>query len=491
MLHSAGVCEIVTSTTPAAVNDIHSQLNEVVVQDVVDVTSLAAIQAALRAAAESDLPVAIAGGRHAMGGQQFCSGGVLLDTRRLAAVLSFDREAGVVEVEAGIQWPGLIEYLARGQSEGQSQWGIAQKQTGADRLSIGGAIAANVHGRGLTMKPLIGDVESLVLVDPNGEPVSCSRDENTELFRLVCGGYGLFGCVYSVRLRLLPRRVLERVVEVRLLEDLPRLFEERIRDGFLYGDFQFSTDDGADDFLRRGVFSCYRPIDYSGPLPEGQVALARDDWQRLIYLAHTDKAEAFRLYSKHYLATSGQIYFSDAHQFADYMDGYHARIDELMGASAPCTEMISELYVPRDRLVDFMAAVADDFRDRHVNVIYGTIRLVERDDESFLAWAREPWACIIFNLCTPHTPEGIEHVAESFRRLIDRALEQGGSYYLTYHRWATKEQVESAHPLFEQFLSRKVELDPGERFQSDWYRHYRSMFLGGPEPERPAAVIAP
>ena len=152
------------------------------------------------------------------------------------------------------------------------------------------------------------------------------------------------------------------------------------------------------------------------------------------YLAHTDKAKAFELYSAHYLATTGQLYFSDAHQFADYKDGYHAEVDELMKAPERHTEMISELYVPRDRLVDFMAAVAGDFREHHVNVIYGTIRLIERDDESFLAWAREPWACIIFNLCTPHTDEGIAHTQESFRRLIDRALERGGSYYLTYHQ---------------------------------------------------------
>ncbi len=39
-------------------------------------------------------------------------------------------------------------------------------------------------------------------------------------------------------------------------------------------------------------------------------------------------------------------------------------------------------------------------------VIYGTIRLIERDEESFLAWAREPWACIIFNLHLEHTSAG-------------------------------------------------------------------------------------
>lgn len=460
----------------ATVNDIHSQLNESVVDEVIAVDSLAEIQDAIRQAGAEGKPVATAGGRHAMGGQQFCSGGLLLDTHRLSRVIALDAEAGTIEVEAGLQWPALIEYLATTQQGREPQWGIAQKQTGADRLSIGGAIAANVHGRGLTMRPLIGDVESFVLVKADGEAVTCSRESNQELFRLATGGYGLFGCIYSAKLRLLPRRTLERVVEVRLIDELMSLFEERIRDGFLYGDFQFATDDSSDDFLRRGVFSCYRPIERAGPPPAEQRALSHDDWQRLIYLAHTNKAEAFKQYSAHYLATSGQIYYSDAHQLADYTDGYHARLDEVTGAQVRSTEMITEVYVPRARLADFMAAAADDFRANDVNVIYGTIRLVEPDDESFLAWATERWACIIFNLCTPHSPEGLERSAEAFRRLIDLAIERGGKYYLTYHRWATREQIETCYPQFAEFLRLKRRHDLDERFQSDWYRYYRALF---------------
>ncbi|MFN2467228.1 MAG: FAD-dependent oxidoreductase, partial [Gaiellaceae bacterium] len=447
-----------------------------VVDEVVDAASLALIQQAIRRAAKEGKPVAVAGGRHAMGGQQFCAGGVLLDTRGLARVLDFDCDDGTIEVEAGIQWPELAAHLAAEQLGQEPQWGIAQKQTGADRLSIGGAIAANVHGRGLTMRPFVGDVESLVLVTPDGEARTCSREQNGELFRLVAGGYGLFGCVHSAKLRLLQRRVLERVVDVRPIDELMPLFEERIRDGFLYGDFQFASDERSDDFMRRGVFSCYRPLEHSGPLPTDQRALSQADWQRLLYLAHTDKSEAFRQYSTHYLATAGQLYYSDAQQFAHYTDGYHTWVDTVTQAQGPSTEMISELYVPRDRLADFMAAVAEDFRANQVNCIYGTIRLVERDDESFLAWATERWACVIFNLCTRHSPEGLERSAEAFRRLIDLAIEHGGKYYLTYHRWARREQVEACYPQFTEFLRQKRRHDPEERFQSDWYRHYRAMF---------------
>jgi hypothetical protein len=60
--------------------------------------------------------------------------------------------------------------------------------------------------------------------------------------------------------------------------------------------------------------------------------------------------------------------------------------------------------------------------------------------------------------------------------LIDHAIVRGGSYFLTYHRWATAEQVEACYPQFRKFLARKLAHDPEERFQSDWYRHYRDAF---------------
>jgi FAD/FMN-containing dehydrogenase len=115
-------------------------------------------------------------------------------------------------------------------------------------------------------------------------------------------------------------------------------------------------------------------------------------------------------------------------------------------------------------------------RSNRTNVIYGTVRLVEKDDESFLAWAKESYACIIFNLLTLHTPSGIEASARSFRGLIDLAIARGGSYYLTYHKFAKPEQVIACYPQFKEFLNLKKKYDPNERFQSDWYRYYRKLF---------------
>src|SRR5947208_5168437 len=183
-----------------------------------------------------------------MGGQQFATDSICIDTRSLDRMISFDQEHGLIEVEAGMQWPKLIHAYLNAQRDSAKQWGIAQKQTGADTFTLGGSLSSNVHGRGLAMKPLISNIESFTLLNADGKSIRCSRDENNELFRLVIGGYGLFGLIESVTLRLVPRQRLRRVVDVIRGADLPKRFEERITQKFLYGDFQFSVDEKSPDF---------------------------------------------------------------------------------------------------------------------------------------------------------------------------------------------------------------------------------------------------
>jgi FAD/FMN-containing dehydrogenase len=458
------------------VNDLHSQLNATRVDQIVKPRTVEELQAALMRARETGRSVCVAGGRHAMGGQQFGDAAVLIDTRALNRFVSLDAGNGVIDVEAGIQWPELIQHLAAAQEGQTKQWGIYQKQTGADRLSIGGALACNAHGRGLTLKPIVQQVDSLDVLDAHGEIRTCSRTQNQNLFRLIIGGYGLFGIVTRVRLRVRPRIKVRRVVAISETANIIERFNERIRSGFLYGDYQFATDNTRDSFLRRGVFSCYEPVDPGTPLTPNPTRFNPEDWARLTFYSHKHKRLAFNAYSSRYLKTSGQIYWADSQLSAAYVDNYHDALDEATGAEFKGTEMITEIYVERPRLAAFMEDARGVLRDREANVIYGTLRLIEQDDETFLAWARKPYGCVIFNLHIEHTPEGVASAADAFRALIDLAIQHGGSYYLTYHRWARRDQVERCYPQMPEFLSLKRTHDPGELFQSNWYRHYRSMF---------------
>jgi FAD/FMN-containing dehydrogenase len=458
------------------VNDVHSQLNSARVFRIVQPENLESLRAALKAAQKEEKAVCISGARHAMGGQQFLMDGLMIDTRRMTRVLGLDAEKGHLEVEAGIQWPQLLQQLVTLQKGRERQWTFAQKQTGADKLTLGGCLAANIHGRGLKMPPFIGDVESFRLLNAKGDVVECSRAENPDLFRLAIGGYGLFGVITSVTLRLVERRKLERVVEVRSIDGLSRAFAERIRDGFLYGDFQYAIDEASPDFLSRGVFSCYRPVDPATPVPPGQKELHERDWIELLHLAHAAKGEAFRRYAGFYLQTNGQIYWADDAQMSVYPENYHRALDQRLGSQNRATEAITEIYCERDSLERFMLEVRDYARRDKVDIIYGTVRLIEQDRESFLPWARRPYACVIFNVHVEHTTSGLIKAGDVFRRLIDLGLKYGGSYYPTYNRYGLRRQVDACYPQMRDFLKLKLKYDPQKLFQSEWYRHYERMY---------------
>lgn len=501
------------------VNDTHSLLNPTLVADLIDASSSEQIQSLVQSAANKSLSLSVCGARHAMGGQQFSSNGILLDMSKYKKILALDTEKGIVSVEAGINWKDLIYGLKEMQAERKPDqtWVIAQKPTGADELTLGGSLAANVHGRGLTMKPLISDVEEFTLIDAQGRIRIVNRMTDPEMFSLAIGGYGLFGIISQIKLRLLPLCALQRHVVLAQSKDLAALFSKRIDDGYMYGDFQFAIDPEKSNFLTEGIFSSYLPLPPDTALSENPKKLSLKQWQELLYLAHFDKSKAYEKYKSHYLESDGQIYASDTNQLSTYIAGYHEQMDrqlhESMAKSGSVAELatdpkssepgsnrgtgprsspessqaqfqqrtsnsevIGELYVPLDCLHGFLKASAELLRSEQANVVYGTVRLICKDTESFLPWAKDDFACIIFNLHTEHNETGLEKTKICFRQLIRLALDLSGSFYLTYHRYALKTQIESSYPQFQQFLDLKMKHDPNLLFASDWWTHQKQLF---------------
>ena len=465
----------------ALVNDVHSQLNETRVDRVVAVKSEAALRAAIKAARRDGKAIAIAGGRHSMGGQQFASGAVVIDMRPMRRELRLDAKRGIVEADAGIQWPELVDRLIAMQKGQAPQWGIVQKQTGADRLTLGGALSSNIHGRGLKFRPFIGDIEAFTIMDGNGALRTCSRTENRELFRLAIGGYGLFGVVTRVRLRLMPRTKLERVVEVMDTDELMAAFNRRMAQGYLYGDCQFSTDVNSDTFLKKGVFSCYRALPPEAAMPAEAKELGEAHWRELYYLVarrYAPRLRDLRVLLPVDLGTALLVRHEPdeplsrrlprgarspaAGQGEGHGDDQRALCAARRARRVPCRRACGFAAARR------AAHLRDDPPDRE-----GRRELPRLGARAVGLHRHEPAR-------RAHDEDGWRKAADHFRRLIDRAIEFSGSYFLTYHRWATRRQVETCYPQLAEFLRLKRRYDPHEVFQSDWYRHYKQMFADRP-----------
>lgn len=470
-------------TMQTILNDVHSQLNATAVARIVQPESLAELQAIIRRAPSEGAQISVAGGRHAMGGQQFATDSLHLDMTKLARVLHTDSVRGLLQIEAGAQWPEIIAASHAMEPADGVQWGIRQKQTGVDAVSLGGSISANAHGRGLLMQPIGEDIENLTLVNARGEVLLCSRSQHAELFSLAIGGYGLFGVIYAATLRLAPRQQVKRIVDIIDLDDAMHAVYRRAEEGCLYGDFQFVIDPQDEGFLRRGVFACYKPSTGTAAASGTTADLTPDSWLKLLKLAHDDKQAAFRLYAQHYLNTDGNHYWSDTMQLSTYIPSY-ADFLASSGTTDPAdsikeTLVIGEHYVPREQLLSFMQQAREVFRTVGTEVIYGTIRAILRDTTSFLPWAKENYACVIFNVRTPHDEKGLKKTADTFRALIDAGTRLGGSFFLTYHRYASAAQVEACYPQFRAWLQMKRRYDPDELFISSWYLHYRHAFAAG------------
>jgi FAD/FMN-containing dehydrogenase len=461
-------------STEVLVNDVHTGLNPTLVSRVVRPATVTEIQELVKDCRKRGKAIAICGSQHATGGQQFAVHSVLLDMRGMNHVDGLDMNTGILSVESGIEWPELIQgYLAL--QKDAPVWGIRQKQGGGDRMSLGGALAANAHGHSLGAPPIIGDVEWIDVVDADGTLKRCNRKQSKELFALAIGGYGLFGVITAVGLRLAPRRKVRRSVESRTTAEIVRLIDHHVAKGAPFAYFQYNIDETSLEFMRNGILTTYEYVPDATPLGEQSSDIDQATVVPLLQLAHEERKPAYGRYAKFELSRDGNVEWSDMHQLTTYPLGYHKEIEKRLGPESEGADLIWECYVPRGDLTTFLEDARRILLKGEIPLIYGTVRFIEQDKDSFLPWAKKRYACVIF---TPHVSSsaaGMKKAGEVCRQLIQAASKRHGSFYLTYNRFATRGDVESVYPQFSEFLKLKLKYDPSEVFQSDWYRYYRDL----------------
>lgn len=126
-----------------------------------------------------------------------------LDLRPLDRVLRLDPERGLLEVHAGARWDDIDAWLAAA-PEAQSSWTRPASRDGAIPATVNESISLNLPGYGATQGPIADDIQAMTLLGADGELHRLSRSREPNLFRLVLGGHGLFGLLYSATLRLAP-----------------------------------------------------------------------------------------------------------------------------------------------------------------------------------------------------------------------------------------------------------------------------------------------
>lgn len=124
--------------------------------------------------------------------------GSVLDMTRQNHMIQFDAEAGLLECEGGVSLAEILEaFVRRGY--------FLPVTPGTKFVTVAGAIANDVHGKNHHLDGSFSRfVDSFDLWTPARSIITCSAEENSDVFRATVGGAGLTGVILKVRLRLRP-----------------------------------------------------------------------------------------------------------------------------------------------------------------------------------------------------------------------------------------------------------------------------------------------
>jgi FAD/FMN-containing dehydrogenase len=457
------------------VNDA-SCLNRTAVAGVVAVRSEADVGRALAYARAHRLPVSAAGVRHSMGGQAFRAGGLVLDMRGLNAI-RLDPEHQIVAVGSGATWHDIQNAI-------HPRFAVKAMQS-TDIFTVGGSIAVNAHGMDHRAGALMNAIRSMRVMLADGRVVTASRTENADLFRHVVGGYGLFGIVLSAELDVVPNDVLRSERRLIATGDYPSVFAALERDPAVRLTYtHLSTAPGS--LLQEGLVYAYRrdPADQNLPrAPLTEIASTRlrrltvnlskrnDFFRGVKWWAEKNLEHRFETCT----ISRAQAMGDGEACLVSRNDPMHDSVPYLRDALPNETDILHEYFLPRDRLLPFIAELKRILADQDVNLVNASIRAVGAEDNA-LSYAPAPAFSVVLYINQPTNADGTRRMARLTSDLIDLCVKQGGRFFLPYQLHYSPEQLRASYPEIGAFFAEKRRWDPDELFSNSWYARYAPSF---------------
>ncbi len=120
----------------------------------------------------------------------------ILLTRRFNKLLSFDETSGTLSCQSGVLLSEILDvFVPRG-------W-FLPVTPGTKLITVGGAIAADVHGKNHHVDGSFGKhILSMDVMRNDGSVITSSPGENPDFFKITVGGMGLTGIILNATFRL-------------------------------------------------------------------------------------------------------------------------------------------------------------------------------------------------------------------------------------------------------------------------------------------------
>ena len=143
----------------------------------------------------------------------------------LNQIISFDDSSGVLVVESGILLNDIINtFLPRG-------W-FPYVTPGSKFITVGGLIAADVHGKNHHKEGSFRNfVEWFEIINPKGEIIKCSKNENINLYEWTIGGMGLTGVIIRAAIKLRPIKtswIKQKTLVAKNIDETLEIFENNM-----------------------------------------------------------------------------------------------------------------------------------------------------------------------------------------------------------------------------------------------------------------------
>lgn len=393
-------------------------------------------------------------------------GGVVLH-EKLDRFLAFDPATGAVECEAGVTIADLIDaFLPRG-------WFIPVTP-GTKYVTLGGAVAANVHGKNHHRDGAIVEfVDGFDLLVADGSVLRCSRAENADAFWATVGGMGLTGAILIVRLRL--RRVESAYFTVDYVQapDLDRALEV-----FAATEQRYRYSVAWVDCLAGGL-SLGRSVVMNGistplaDLPDGlradPLALAPAPRKAVPFNfpGFTLNALSVRLFNDLYYdrnATGRRVVSYE--QFFYPLDSvlHWNRIYGRRGF------VQYQAVLPPDAARGGLVAMLQKLAASRRASFLAVLKSMGPADEGLLSF---PARGQTLALDLPYTGRALLELLRELDRIV---LDHGGRVYLAKDATLDRRAFERMYPKLDQFRQAKARLDPDNRFSSSLSRR---LGIGG------------
>jgi FAD/FMN-containing dehydrogenase len=418
-----------------------------------EVSLIADLRSELRDAAAVGRPVALGVARHSMGGQSLAIGATALTFEGGQCIP--DTNAGLYRAKMGARWRDVIRTLD------PIGWSPAVMQSNND-FGVASTFSVNAHGWPVPHGPFGTTVRQIRLMLADGELVTCSATENAALFRLAMGGYGLAGIVVDVDVAMLPNRLLTPHFEVIPSADFAEHFLALCTNpavSMAYGRVEVA----AHAFLEQAMAVAY----HTSPQQPAALPPAPSEWPttglaRRVYRAQTGSEIGKRL-----------RWFLETEVAPGRLEGDATRnallnepVANLASGDPTRTDILHEYFIPPKRLADFLGACREVLPRFHQDLLNVTLRYVEADPISLLAYAPGPRISAVMSFS-----QVIDSAAEADMRamtqaLVDRVLELSGSFYLPYRLHARLTQMRRAYINVDAFAEAKRQADPKLLFRN-------------------------